>query len=72
VIGRILYQPQNTVADLAGTGTASRKRTTSTVRIGMLARCTMSMSYAVHCASRLRHPHAVALRHAEFSGHLPD
>jgi hypothetical protein len=72
VIGWILYQTQNTVAELAGTGIGSGERAASTVRRGMFARCTMTMSHDVHSA-RMLHPHAhtLTLRPAKLSGHLP-
>lgn len=70
-IRTVLYQPQNTVAHLTGTGVESRESTACAVGRCMFARCTMTMRHVVHRARRPRHFHALTLRTAKLSRHLP-
>jgi hypothetical protein len=71
LIVAIPQQPQDTVAEVAGTGFGSRECSASAVGSGMVERSAMTVSHAMHYARGLHHPHALTSRPAEFSRHLP-
>jgi len=72
VIGAVLQQSQDAVANLTGTGFRSRENTARAVCGSMLAHCAVTLSHDGHVARRRHLRHALASRHTKLTRHLPD